>query len=85
MEPYADDVYTVTPESPRALEASALTECAKKYYKHVHTAVKVKDAVEMALEQASDQDVIFIFGSLSFMKETEDLIKDGTISKGCRA
>jgi dihydrofolate synthase/folylpolyglutamate synthase len=85
MSPYADDLYTVTPNNKRALPAEDLAACARKDYARVHAVGKVKDAILAALEEAGADDVIFIFGSLSFMKETEDLRKDGTISKSCGA
>lgn len=85
MSPYADDLYTVTPNNKRALPAEDLAACARKDYARVHAVGKVKDVILAALEEAGADDVIFIFGSLSFMKETEDLRKDGTISKSCGA
>lgn len=85
MSPYADDLYTVTPNNKRALPTEDLAACARKDYARVHAVGKVKDAILAALKEAGADDVIFIFGSLSFMKETEDLRKDGTISKSCGA
>lgn len=85
MEPYSDDVYTVSSNNPRALEAKELAVCAKKYYRHVTTVGDVKKAVHMAVEAAAQEDIIFIFGSLSFMKELEDLRRDGTISENCQS
>jgi dihydrofolate synthase/folylpolyglutamate synthase len=85
MSPYSEDVYTVASKSPRALPAEALAESARGYYKRVTAAGSVKTAVEQAVEQADSEDVILIFGSLSFMKEIEEMKEDGTLSKSCKS
>ena len=85
MAPYGTAVYTVTPDNPRGLGAEALAECARQYYPQVYAVGNVKKAVTMAMEAAEPEDMILIFGSLSFMKETEELKNDGTISKGCQS
>jgi dihydrofolate synthase/folylpolyglutamate synthase len=83
MSPYSDDVYTVASDSPRALSAEALAECAKADYAHVTAFSTVREAIENALSEADKDDVILIFGSLSFMKEIEEMRNDGTLSKSC--
>lgn len=85
MSPYAKDVYTVTSHSPRALPAEKLAVCAKKYYPRVQSIGDVKTAIQTVLKRAEEDDVVMIFGSLSFMKEIEEIRYDGTLSKSCRA
>lgn len=85
MAPYANDVFTVASDSPRALPADTLALCAKKYYKTVHPMKDVRAAIQTVLKQADTDDVVLIFGSLSFMKEIEEIRHDGTISKGSGA
>lgn len=85
MSPYAKDVYTVTSHSPRALPAEKLAIYAKKYYPHVQPMGDVKTALQTVLNQAGEEDVVMIFGSLSFMKEIEEIRYDGTLSESCRA
>ncbi|MDO4942186.1 MAG: folylpolyglutamate synthase/dihydrofolate synthase family protein [Lachnospiraceae bacterium] len=80
MSPFSNDVYTVASTSPRALPADVLAECAKKRYQNVTAADSVKQAVVKAKEKAGKEDLILIFGSLSFMKEIEEMREDGTLS-----
>ena len=85
MAPYAEDLYTVTPNNARGLDAEELADHAGKYYQNVHVAGSVQKAVEEVLAQADEDDVILLFGSLSFMKEIEELRNYGTIPKGRRS
>lgn len=81
MSPYAEDVFAIASDSPRALPAEDLAECAKKYYTRVEVSGKLRKAMEEALSKADKDDVIILFGSLSFMKEIEELQNDGTLPK----
>lgn len=85
MSPFSDDVITIASDNPRALSAEELAECAKHWYDHVEAAGSVKEAVEKALAYAGADDLILFFGSLSFMKEIEEMRGDGTISKNREA
>lgn len=85
MSPFSNDVYTVTSASPRALPAEELAECAKKWYQNAIAADSVKQAVAKAREKAGKEDLILIFGSLSFMKEIEEMREDGTLSADRKA
>lgn len=62
--PLADEIYTITPNNPRALKADKLSECIKKYNKNV-----IVSTLESALSCCiSDKGHInIIFGSLSFL------------------
>lgn len=68
--PYAAEVITVmTPDNPRALPAEALAKTVAKYNSHVQAAGSLTEAVERAYELADKEDVILIFGSLSYLGE----------------
>lgn len=64
MSPYAQRVYTVTPDNARALSATALAVEAKKYYPEVVAVESVEQAIRLALEH---EDAILAFGSLSYL------------------
>ena len=81
MAPYFEKVYTVTPpNNPRALEASKLAQCVSKYHSDVTPCDSLKEAVKNAYHVANKEDVILIFGSLSYlgaiMREVEEYNKN---------
>ncbi len=63
-----DVVYTVTPPSPRALPAAALAEVIKKYNVRALPCETVHDAVEYALKETAEEDILLACGSLSYLK-----------------
>jgi dihydrofolate synthase/folylpolyglutamate synthase len=68
MAPLLDTVYTITPpDNPRALSAQKLAECMSKYHAQVEACQSLKEAVDKAYEQATEEDVVLIFGSLSYL------------------
>lgn len=68
----ADHIYTVeTRDNPRALKAELLAEAVKKVNPSVEAVTDVKKALDLALAQADLQDVILVFGSLSFLWEVK--------------
>lgn len=80
--PYVEKTAVFTTENPRALDSVTLAETAKKYCKEVIDAKNPKAALSWALCQAKREDVILVFGSLSFMEEIrecyEEISKDIT-------
>ena len=68
MLPMAERVYVVTPDNPRAMEAEALAEEARRIApkKPVFVCRNCKEALELAKE---DTDVVLAFGSLSYLAE----------------
>lgn len=70
-------VYTVTPPSPRGLDAAVLCETVKKYNSECTACGSVRDAVRLAAESA---DGAVCFGSLSFLAEVKKLIEGGELS-----
>lgn len=70
--PLADHIITVeTPDNPRALSAKKLKDTVEKINPSVEAAESIRSAVRRTMEQAREEDVIVIFGSLSFLAEAE--------------
>ena len=65
--PLANLIITLTPENARALPSSELAREAKKYCPAVIDGKTAEQAVKLAYEAASEEDVILAFGSLSFL------------------
>lgn len=64
----ADQIITVTPpENPRALPAYELAQEAAKFHPKVTAADSLEEAVEMSRLLAGREDVVVVFGTLSFM------------------
>lgn len=64
--PLASRVYTVTPDNPRALDAGSLAEIVRRYCTEVQ-ACTLEQAVQRAMADAGENDVILAFGSLSYL------------------
>lgn len=64
-----DLVYTVTPDNPRALPGEELAEQLRQKQITAFFCENGKDAVDCALREAKQTDVILAFGSLSYLKE----------------
>ena len=71
--PLTERVYAVTPDSPRALSAEALSDDVKRV---CDASVEVRGGVREGLEAAlaSDAEVVVVFGSLTLFHE---LVRDG--------
>ena len=70
--PLAEDVITVTPQNPRALDAKSLAKAAKRWHDHVTAASDFCEAAGLALRGGSD--VILAFGSLSYLRDIKSAI-----------
>ena len=75
--PGAKAVFTVTPDSPRALDGESLAKEAQKYADTVWYVPDIRKAVEMAKETAKESDVILAVGSLSYLKEVKKALGQG--------
>ena len=76
--PLAAHIVTVeTPDNPRALPAAALRDAVAEVNPAVEAARSVEDGVARALAMAGAEDVVVIFGSLSFLGEAEQAVKRG--------
>lgn len=72
--PKAAEILTITPKNSRALSSTELAKEAQKYCPTVIDAMTAEQAVRIAYEKASKEDVIIAFGSLSFLGEIRNLI-----------
>lgn len=63
----ANKIICVQPLSQRGLDKNILCETIKKYNKNAFTAESIEMAVKSACETSDKDDVIVIFGSLSFL------------------
>ena len=82
-ETLAERIITVeTPGNPRALPAAALRDAVAKVNPAVEAAESVAAAVDKALAMAGKEDVIVIFGSLSFLGEAEQAVQRGEKDHG---
>jgi dihydrofolate synthase/folylpolyglutamate synthase len=75
--PYADRIYTITPDNIRGLSSKVLAKAAEKYCRRVIDAGTVSDAVLQAYQVADEEDVLIAFGSLSYLEEVYALIAEG--------
>ena len=74
--PLAADIITVeTPGNPRALPAGELAEAVAEVNPRVEAAASIAEAVQKSLERADKDDVIMIFGSLSWLCEAEQEVQ----------
>ena len=76
MLPMAYQVYTVTPDHPRAMNGQALAAEAGKYHGKVSACSTVEQAVNRALFHADDRTMILAFGSLSYLRQLRETVKE---------
>ena len=76
MLPYADQVYTVTPGNPRALDGKQLAEEVRNFHQKVEACDSVTEALKKALQQAKEKkEPVLAFGSLSYLGELKRAIE----------
>ncbi|HIR14178.1 MAG TPA: bifunctional folylpolyglutamate synthase/dihydrofolate synthase [Candidatus Choladousia intestinavium] len=69
-------IFTVeTPDNPRALPAGELAGAVKRVNPRVEAAESIPDAVRKCFSLAGCEDVILIFGSLSFLGEARKAVE----------
>lgn len=74
--PLADHIIAIeTPDNPRALPAKELAAAVAPVNPSVEAAESIEDAVKKAFSLADAQDVILIFGSLSFLGRVENAVR----------
>ena len=66
MAPFAERIYTVTPDNARALDAKSLAKEAGKYCAKVQPVDSIGDALELAFAHG---EPVLAFGSLSYLGE----------------
>lgn len=74
LTPMVDIVVVTEVKMPRRLEAKALASEIKKYKQNVYIEKEVKDAINKAIELASDADLIVFAGSLYLIGEVRTLV-----------
>lgn len=75
-------MFTITPpNNPRALDAQKLAQVLKEYHKDVTACESIKEAVKAAYKEAGSEDVIAIFGSLSYIGEACNVVKNRNSKK----
>lgn len=75
--PLAEHIVTVaTPDNRRALPAEELKAAVALTNQSVESAESMADAFEKLKNCVTDEDVIVIFGSLSFLGEAEKIVMD---------
>jgi dihydrofolate synthase/folylpolyglutamate synthase len=67
--PVFDFVYTVTPNSPRALDGKILESCVRRKTKHVRFLDGIADAVNEVRSKMSKEDLLVIAGSHFVLSE----------------
>ncbi|CRZ33826.1 dihydrofolate synthase/folylpolyglutamate synthase [Herbinix hemicellulosilytica] len=80
LAPLADTIITLTPSNPRALPSDKLAGEASKYCGNVIDGIDIRQALKKAYKEAKQNDIIFAFGSLSFLG---DFIDELRIRKNC--
>lgn len=77
--PFADMVFTLTPDNTRALSSEMLAMEARRYCNNVYDARSVEQALKLAIAEAGVNGVVIAFGSLSFLG---DLVTTFNVTKG---
>lgn len=72
----AEYIFTITPHNPRALDANILKQEVSRVNPHVKATNSIKEAYLEARRIARREDVIFVFGSLSFMREMKLVLEE---------
>ena len=71
--PLAKQIVTVqTPNNPRALPAEELKKAVEKVNPNVKAAKSVAEAVEEVKAMTTKDDVVIVFGSLSFLSLADE-------------
>ena len=65
--PLAHTIITITPNNSRALSSQDLSIAARKYCNNVIDSGNIDGAIEKALTEAKENDVIIAFGSLTYL------------------
>lgn len=76
MLPYAAEVFTITPNDPRALDGRELARLASGYHAAVTYVPKIPDAAVRAVQAAGEDGAVLAFGSFSYLGELKQAVKD---------
>lgn len=82
MAPLFDKMFTITPpDNPRALEAGKLAKVLDGYHSDVTACETIEEAVNSALKETKEEDIIVIFGSLSYIGEACRVVRRAAVGK----
>jgi folylpolyglutamate synthase/dihydrofolate synthase len=86
LAPLAQVIYTVgLPDANRSLEPEVLSSVLKLYCKQTEPRYSIAAAVKSAYQAAGEQDIILAFGSLSYLGQVMEQVKEiGEIENGLR-
>ncbi|MDO5783796.1 MAG: dihydrofolate reductase [Eubacteriales bacterium] len=76
MAPLAQRIFTITPDSPRALAAEQLADCLRQFCDDVTPVDSTAQALDLALDAAGETGVILAFGSLSWLHTLRDAVEE---------
>lgn len=78
MLPYAAQVYTVTPENPRALDGRKLAQCVSAMDSSMPVLYvgQIKDAVKLAAAAAGEKGAVLAFGSFFYLRALKQAVKE---------
>jgi dihydrofolate synthase/folylpolyglutamate synthase len=75
--PYAKEVFAIeTPDNPRALPVGELAEAIRRHGGKASAMPDLSSAVAAAMAKAGREDVILVFGSLSFLGEITKIVEE---------
>lgn len=74
--PGCEKLFTVTPNSSRALPAAELAKTAEKYCKNIQICGTVETAMKKSLAETPKDGVICAFGSLFYIGEIRSILND---------
>lgn len=74
--PYAAQVFTVTPDHPRALDGQTLAKKAERFHPAVTYAAHIPQAAAEAVKAAGADGVVLAFGSFSYLGELRQAVRD---------
>ncbi len=78
----AAQVFTVTPDHPRALDGRKLAQLAQKYHPAVTYVPDLAQAAVLAQEAAGQEGVVLAFGSFSFLPQFKRAVLENTKNAG---
>lgn len=75
MLPLAAEVFTVTPENPRALDGRELARQAAEYCARAVYVPEISQAVHLAKAAAGEDGAVLVFGSFSYLRELKQAVR----------
>jgi len=72
----ADSYFAIQPDNPRALTAKENAKVAQQYCSDIRAHESIKDAVEKALDECTENSCIIIGGSLYFIGDAKRFVQE---------